>query len=361
MRLALLMSLASPWSREIALSLSALGNEIHVVDFDASAEPPNNYLSSTDQFQSQSIASFYTQVEGVHLIHSRFSAGLRYIVEASKLRAILKSISAEILVALYGSGYAMLAYMSRFRPYAVYTVGSDILLTNRIKQSMIRLALNNAVRVFANGRYLAEKTREIATAAQVIPLYIGIDTAKFRISTPMDTPIKIVCTRGFLPVYNNEYLIQGLSLLSDTAPAHTTTFISKGPTLNQVRALADNLLTSEKRPNVYFLNGATEDELIRTLQNSHIYVSLSRSEGTSISLLEALACGLFPVVSDIPQNREWITPEDNNGILVPLDQPSALAQALYRAMIDKDLRMRSAQHNRRLIEERACRKKNMAH
>jgi glycosyltransferase involved in cell wall biosynthesis len=99
--------------------------------------------------------------------------------------------------------------------------------------------------------------------------------------------------------------------------------------------------------------------MLANLQDSSVYVSLSRSDGTSISLLEALSCGLFPILSDIPQNREWIDPSLENGILVPLDRPVELAAALRRAVTDASLRERAAVVNRRLIEERADARRNM--
>src|SRR4029079_13645664 len=40
---------------------------------------------------------------------------------------------------------------------------------------------------------------------------------------------------------------------------------------------------------------------------AEVYVSASRSDSTSQSLLEAMAAGALPVVSDIPGNREWVT------------------------------------------------------
>ena len=86
---------------------------------------------------------------------------------------------------------------------------------------------------------------------------------------------------------------------------------------------------------------------------------MSRSDGTSTALLEALSCGLFPILSDIPQNREWIDSTANNGILVPLDKPAKLADALSCAIQDEQWRRRAGKYNRSLILERADSRKNM--
>lgn len=42
------------------------------------------------------------------------------------------------------------------------------------------------------------------------------------------------------------------------------------------------------------------------LYKNDVFISIPSSDSTSVSLLEAMCCGLFPIVSDLPANREWI-------------------------------------------------------
>ena len=74
---------------------------------------------------------------------------------------------------------------------------------------------------------------------------------------------------------------------------------------------------------VELLSFVKNDELISHLNSSDIYVSTSSSDGTSLSLLEAMAAGLPLLVSDIPANREWVK-TGYNGIL--LDSPISLTK-----------------------------------
>ena len=85
---------------------------------------------------------------------------------------------------------------------------------------------------------------------------------------------------------------------------------------------------------------------------------MSYSDGMSLSLLEAMACGAFPVVSDIPANREWIT-HGVNGYLVQLDSPTQLAERIDKAWNQHELRLAAAAHNRALVEEHGDYQKNM--
>jgi glycosyltransferase involved in cell wall biosynthesis len=68
-------------------------------------------------------------------------------------------------------------------------------------------------------------------------------------------------------------------------------------------------------------------------------------------LLEALASGAFPVVTDIPSNREWIADGDN-GLLVPIENENVLAKKIIDATRDKTLVERSRKENLSLIKEK---------
>ena len=85
----------------------------------------------------------------------------------------------------------------------------------------------------------------------------------------------------------------------------------------------------------------------------------SLHDGTPNTLLEAMACGCFPVAGDLESIREWID-DGVNGILIDPRSPDELAPAVGRALDAPDLRERAAVHNARLIAERATYDKVMA-
>ena len=102
-----------------------------------------------------------------------------------------------------------------------------------------------------------------------------------------------------------------------------------------------------ERPGISLL-GHVED--IRTVwQAAHIGVLASRREGLPKSLLEAAACGRAIVASDVPGCREIARP-DVNALLVPPDDPPALADAIARLAKDADMRRRFGAAGRRLAE-----------
>ncbi|HVB57114.1 MAG TPA: glycosyltransferase [Candidatus Acidoferrales bacterium] len=358
MRIAMLLSLGVSWSREAALRLTELGHEVHAIDFES--ELNGNYLQGRDDLHAMAVAKLTRAVAGVHMIPGKDISQWRYLRYAPRLRKICKDIHADVLLSLWGGGFAMISCASGIRPYAVFLGGGDILRVSGMQKMLSRYALNQAAVSFANGQYFGERAKAFAPNALIHPIYLGVDTNKFVPGAPPASPVVIICTRGFLPVYNNRYLIEALAQLPESLPDFRVIFTSAGQSLNETRDLSDRILTPAMRQRVQFLNGVTDEGMLANLRGAHIYTSLSRYDGTSISLLEALSCGLFPILSDIPQNREWIDPQIRNGMLVPLDQPARYAEQLAQAIRNETHRKSVAAFNREFILQRADGRKTMA-
>jgi glycosyltransferase involved in cell wall biosynthesis len=101
------------------------------------------------------------------------------------------------------------------------------------------------------------------------------------------------------------------------------------------------------------------DRMADLFRLADITVSPSLHDGTPNSLLEAIACGCFPVAGDIESVREWIT-DEVNGLLCDPTSPQSLAQAILRAIDDVELRRRAREINGGLLAQRADYQKVMA-
>jgi glycosyltransferase involved in cell wall biosynthesis len=92
---------------------------------------------------------------------------------------------------------------------------------------------------------------------------------------------------------------------------------------------------------------------------AQVMVSPATHDGTPNTLLEAMACGCFPVAGDIESVREWIT-HGSNGLLFDPSDPSGLSSAILRALDAPELRRSTAEHNLVMIAERAEYERSMA-
>ncbi|MGE5361137.1 MAG: glycosyltransferase family 4 protein [Bacteroidales bacterium] len=356
MKLLLCMSHTCPWSHSIAASLQAMGHEVHAFDF--AYAKPGGFASSHTRGVASDLGEYRKAITSFHLHHSAAHGSLRYVLAAPAFRRLAGRLRPDVVVSLGGGGYAWMVQLSGVRPYAVYVVGSEVLLASALARRINRRVLTSAAVVFANGEYLAERAREQAPSAIIHPLLIGVDVEKLPTACFDRRPIQLVCNRGFAPVYNNEAIVRALGRLPATLPDFRMVFVSGGIRLAETIALADRILSPQLRAKVEFLGGVAYSQVLQTLAHSHIFLSMSRSDGTATSLLEGMACGLFPIVSDIPQNRPLVRPHERNGALVPLDDDNALASAIGRALGDPDGCRRAATRNRAIVEQLADARRN---
>ena len=110
---------------------------------------------------------------------------------------------------------------------------------------------------------------------------------------------------------------------------------------------------------VKFGGQISQNELPRWYHWADVYISPSHVDGSSVSLMEALACGLPCLVSDIPGNREWVT-EGENGWLFPDGDAEALAAKILQVLNQRELLPKIGSAARAVAEERADWKKNSA-
>ena len=103
----------------------------------------------------------------------------------------------------------------------------------------------------------------------------------------------------------------------------------------------------------------SQGQLWALFKKSQVFVSPSIHDGTPNSLLEAMACGCFPVVGNIESMREWVQP-GINGLLVDALDARSVAEAITQAINQPVLRRDAARYNAALIAERADYATNMS-
>jgi len=165
---------------------------------------------------------------------------------------------------------------------------------------------------------------------------------------PADAPV-VVNPRGFRSYVRSDTFFKSVPKVLAVHPE--AMFLC--PAMAGERAAEEWLHRLEIGDSVFLLPQLTRAEMVRVYQRAQVTVSVSEHDGTPNTLLEAMACGCFPVAGDIESLREWVV-DGENGFLIDPGNPSALADAVNRAFSDPDLRARAADRNQTLIDERAA-------
>jgi glycosyltransferase involved in cell wall biosynthesis len=192
----------------------------------------------------------------------------------------------------------------------------------------------------------------------VLPGNGGVQLDSFRqtnVVEPDQGTFTVINPRGFRAYVCNDTFFKAIPLVLKHYP--------------QARFLCPSMIgeaQAERWVNETGIEGAVEllprqspPQMAALFQQAQVAVSITTHDGTPNTLLEAMACGCFPVVGDLETLREWIVP-GVNGLLVEPDNPAGLAEAIVLACEHPELRSAAAQVNRRLVEGRANYPQEMA-
>jgi glycosyltransferase involved in cell wall biosynthesis len=301
---------------------------------------------------------------------SRFPGMLR-LVTAARLRAAgfyreLSRINPDVLHAHYVSDYGFLAAVSGRHPMVVTAWGSDLLVDPKqsaITRRLVRWVLSRADLVTYNAGQLGEAARAMGTPPErLLQVVMGVgsemlDALKTHTVTPADRGPVILSQRSLeRDVYNVDILIKAMPEVLQRVPAARLMIGGDGALKASLEDLSRRLDVARA---VEFAGNATwPDGLAERLGQAAVYVSVPSSDGTSVTLLEAMASGTYPIVSDLPGNREWIDGE--GGTVVPVREVAPLADAIVSALKDAARRSSAAQHNLELINQRGLWDVNMS-
>lgn len=313
MRILLLAHAPVVHTQRWAAALAARGHEIRLLSFAAAPGAP---------------------VPGTVIGAPVPLGALRTASAVARVRREADAFRPDVTVAHFLPNYGFLAALAGLRPFLLVAWGSDLLVNatrSPMHRARARYVLERADRVHVDAGVLACAARALGAAPERIwERAWGVDVDAFAPSEPwaarraQSPELRLLWTRRLEPLYDPVTFLHALALLRRRGIPFRATMAGDGPLRPALLAEAARL---EIAGAVRF-TGWLEAGALRDLHREHdVYVSLSRSDSTSQSLLEAMAAELLPVVTDIAGNREWITHREE-GLLVPMGDAEAVASAI---------------------------------
>jgi glycosyltransferase involved in cell wall biosynthesis len=293
-----------------------------------------------------------------HLNSTGWLPSFRYLSAVPALARELNEWAPELIDAHFVPNYGLMGALMHRHPLSVAAWGSDLLAPDQrtgIRGARVRFVLQRADLVLADAENLAAAARELgARAARVRCIPWGIPLDRFR-ATGERRRGAILSTRMHELVYDLPTLIEAAAIVLPKHPELDLTIAGDGSLRGELERQAAARLPAGR---FRFLGRQSPETLAEWLARSDLYVSASLSDSTSLSLLEAMASGAVPVVSDIEGNREWVKDGEGARLFPPGDVP-ALARALEAALADDAWCEAARARNRAVVEARADWTRNM--
>lgn len=279
-----------------------------------------------------------------------------------ELLVTLKDIDPDLVHAGPVPTCGYLAALSGFHPLIVTSWGSDLLVDAHRGPDWnhaTAYALGKADGFFCDGNAVRKVARQFASIPEenIVQFPWGIKRGSFKPVGPLPPElhvdadaIPIICTRSWEPLYDVDVLLRAFAIAYRREPRLRLLLLGNGSESDRIHAFIaeQNLASAVITPRI-----VSPIEMPAWFRAAKVYASCARSDGTSVSLLEAMATGLPVIVTDIAPNREWVV-DGENGWLAPAGMTAQFAEKMLIASALSVRERELISHtNRRVVEERA--------
>ncbi|MBN1274282.1 MAG: glycosyltransferase family 4 protein [Candidatus Aminicenantes bacterium] len=287
----------------------------------------------------------------------------------------IRKIKPDLFHVFWADHYFLNILLSRCSPLIVTVMGSDIMpdkfrLRSKLNRKLITNLLNRAQIITSKSHFMDQRLAAmIDNPKKIRRITWGVDLQLFKqklsthslrkkLGIPSKTWI-FSSLRNCRPLYNHHTVIQAFYRILKKYDLDSylliSTFLAEKDYFEDLKSLTVDLEISSR---VIFLDPIPHEKMPLYFNLSQCSISIPSSEGMPQSLFETMACGCFPILGDLPQYKEIIS-NKKTGIIVPLNDPESLAEAMVWTVKNPEALHHAAISNRRKVEDIADKNKEI--
>jgi L-malate glycosyltransferase len=282
------------------------------------------------------------------------------------LKKVIRQVKPDLVHAGPLQGPALLVSLSGFKPLVSMSWGYDLLLDpdrSFLRRWAARYTLSRSAVLVGDCEAVRKKAVEFGMPVErIVTFPWGVDLHHF---SPAETcqeegkPPKpgvftLLSTRSWEPVYGVDLIarafVKAARILEEQGKCRLRLIMlgtgSMSPELRKIFAQAG------VQERVHFPGQVSWANLPKFYRAAGLYLSASHVDGSSVSLLEAMACACPVLVSDIPGNREWVKPGEE-GWWFRDGEVDDLCRGILRAVDERHRLKEMGMTARRTVEARA--------
>ncbi|MFP3860552.1 MAG: glycosyltransferase [Bacteroidales bacterium] len=278
---------------------------------------------------------------------------VRYLTLLSAIKKAIKNFHPDVIHSHYASSYGLLGALTGFHPFVLSVWGSDIYRIPEksfLHKWLIKYSLKKADWVLSTSKAMVKNIHQYSDK-DVLVTPFGVDTDFFKPGeTDTGHKVRIGTVKLLKKIYGVNILIRAFNIVlkrNEGMDLHLL-IVGDGPERRNLERLAEKLGLSD---HVEFAGYQEPGNIPYYLNKMDIFSALSvMDESFGVSVLEAGACGLPSVVSDVPGFKE-IVRDGETGFVVPRKDARAAADALEKLMINKTFRESMGRNARKQVED----------
>ncbi len=293
---------------------------------------------------------------------------LQWIELIFVINKIVENGKYDIVIGYRIPSYGFLASFIKNKKVVIAAQGATDIwppegLAAKLKTILFIKAVKRADVIHAWGNEMKLNINKIYSLSHKILLMPrGIDTNIFNtnyrlnnFSIDLDYRYTFITTRSLSKDYNHTKLIKAFYEFKKFDIPFLYYIAGTGGLEASLKILVKELNLEKE---VKFLGKLNSIQLSDYYQKSDVYISIPLTEGVSASLFEAMACGCYPILSNLPSYDEFIVNRKNGTILKNLE-PKAISWEILNSIGSQDYLGRASTFNIELVNKIADSRKNM--
>lgn len=306
--------------------------------------------------------------DGIHplppLSGKKISPGTAdWIRAALRFRRVIREVQPDLVHAGPVQTGGFFAAISGFHPLLIMSWGSDVLAApdkSAWMRWITKFTLRRADMALGDCDAVRMRISSLSslTDDRIASFPWGIDSGVFR---PKISELGlrrklgweechvIVSTRTFELTHGTMIFLDAMKRVLARRSDVRVLLLGDGSLRAQVEAFIKTNLLQDK---IHLAGQVPEELLADYFAEADLYVSATCCDGSSISLLQAMGCGLPAIVTDGYGNREWVVHKEN-GWLYPAGNAEALATTTLEGLGQHELRTAMGRANVAIVRERA--------
>jgi glycosyltransferase involved in cell wall biosynthesis len=258
-------------------------------------------------------------------------AGAKNLLKVRQMRRLVRGFKPDIVHGHYLTVGGLYSSLSGGKKIAGSAWGSDIYYGPRrsiMERLILRYVLRKCALVFAGTKDMADRVRNAGYKGDIAIFRFGVDPILFKKTSSHGTgEFRILSIRPCSRIYNPLVIVEAFQSLLPQIPRSFLYMFDFGNMVEDVRRAVD--LDPNLKERVRFVPRQDFHQMVDVYNSADVAVSIPDSDSAAASVLEALACELPVIASDIPSMRECLD-DGVNGYLTAID-PSSLADKIRKA------------------------------
>jgi glycosyltransferase involved in cell wall biosynthesis len=234
------------------------------------------------------------------------------------------------------------------KPVVLTLHGGNLPEFSQHNERRLKNLLNSADHVTAPSHYLLEKLKVYRSDIQLLPNPIDISKYPYRVRTSPSA--RILYLRALHRIYNPLLAIRTLDVLRSNEIKASLAIVGpdKGDgTLEKLQQLIDDFEIVDQ---VSLVGAIPKFEVPTRMSEYDIFINTTNVDNTPVSVIEAMASGLC-IVSTNVGGIPYLLTHEHDALLVPPNDPEAMAAAVRRILTDPGLAERLSRNARATAEQ----------